>query len=177
MQVTGNLKYISGVSQYVVDGNDGILNVDTSVYSVTIILPNILNSGYANTNKGFIINDISDNAGTNNIYIVANGNTVNSTSQVIINVNGGSAKCTPANNTEWFVVTEPVASSTSDKNYVYTQTTPSDTWTVNHNLDKRCSVQVVDDTYKEIIADITWVSNNTVTVEFNTATTGYVYCN
>jgi len=177
VQVTGNLKYISGVSQYVVDGNDGILNVDTSVYSVTIILPNILNSGYTNTNKGFIINDVSENAGSNNIYIVANGNTVNSASQVIINVNGGSAKCTPANNTEWFVVTEPVASSTSDKNYVFTQTTPSDTWTVNHNLDKRCSVQVVDDTYKEIIADITWVSNNTVTVEFNTATTGYVYCN
>ena len=55
MEVTGNLKYITGVSQYVVDGNDGILNVDTSVNSVTIILPNIVNSGFANTTKGFII--------------------------------------------------------------------------------------------------------------------------
>ena len=177
MEVTGNLKYITGVSQYVVDGNDGILNVDTSVNSVTIILPNIVNSGFANTTKGFIINDISNNASVNNIYIVAIGDTVNSTSQVTIGINGGSAKCTPANRNEWFVVTEPVVSSTSDKNYVFTQTSPSDTWTVNHNLDKRCSVQVVGDDFKEVVADITWVNNNTVTVEFNTATTGYVYCN
>ncbi len=177
MEVTGNIKYITGVSQYVVGGNDGILNVDTSVNSVTLILPNIINSGFANTTKGFIINDISNNASVNNIYIVATDNTVNSASQVTIAVNGGSAKCTPANLNEWFVVTEPVASSTSDKNYVFTQTSPSDTWTVNHNLDKRCSVQVVGDDFKEVVADITWVNNNTVTVEFNTATTGYVYCN
>ena len=177
MEVTGNLKYITGVSQYVVDGNDGILNVDTSVNSVTIILPNIVNSGFANTTKGFIINDISNNASVNNIYIVAIGDTVNSASQVTIAVNGGSAKCTPANRNEWFVVTEPVASSTIDKNYVFTQTSPSDSWTVNHNLDKRCSVQVIGNDFKEVVADITWINNNTVQVDFNTATTGYVYCN
>lgn len=64
-----------------------------------------------------------------------------------------------------------------DKNYVYTQTTPSALWTVNHGLDKRCSVQIVDENFKEIIGEITWVNNNTITVEFNTAIIGYVYCN
>ncbi len=107
MEITGNLRYISDVQQYIVDGNDGTINVDTSVYAVTIVLPNINNSGYANTSKGFIINDISGNASINNITIIANSNSVNSVSSVIISVDGGTAKCSVANSNEWFVITEP----------------------------------------------------------------------
>lgn len=109
MEITGNLRYVAGVTEYVVDGNDGTINVDTSVNSVTIILPNINNSGFANTSKGFIINDISSNASVNNITITANGNSVNSASSVVISNNGGSAKCSVANINEWFVITEPQA--------------------------------------------------------------------
>jgi hypothetical protein len=107
MEILSNIKYISNVSQYVIDGNDGIINVDTSVNPVLIVLPNINNSGYANTNKGFIINDISNNAATNNITIVATNNSVNSTSSVVVSNDGGTAKCSVANLNEWFVVTEP----------------------------------------------------------------------
>lgn len=108
MKVTGNVKYIpAGTIQYVVDGNDGEINVDTSVSPVTIILPNILNSGYANTDKGFVINDFSGNAATNNITIVASNNTVNSQNSLAISVNGGTAKCSIAGMNEWFIVTEP----------------------------------------------------------------------
>jgi hypothetical protein len=107
MEITGNLRYVAGVTEYVVDGNDGTINVDTSVNSVTIILPNINNSGFANTSKGFIINDISSNASVNNITITANGNSVNSAASVVISNNGGSAKCSVANINEWFIITEP----------------------------------------------------------------------
>lgn len=107
MEITGNLRYVAEVTEYVVDGNDGTINVDTSVNSVTIILPNINNSGFANTSKGFIINDISSNASVNNIIITANRNSVNSASSVVISNNGGSAKCSVANINEWFVITEP----------------------------------------------------------------------
>lgn len=114
MKVTGNVKYIpAGVTQYIVDGNDGEINVDTSANVITIILPNIINSGYANTDKGFIINDISGNAGTYNITIVASNNTVNSQSSVLISTNGGTAKCSIAGMNEWFIVTEPVTSGMS----------------------------------------------------------------
>lgn len=112
MRLTGNVRYIpAGTTQYVVDGNDGEINVDTSISAVTIILPNIVNSGYANTDKGFVINDISSNAGTNNITIVASNNTVNSQSSITISVNGGTAKCSIASMNEWFAVTEPSSSS------------------------------------------------------------------
>lgn len=114
MKVTGNVKYIpAGVTEYVIDGNDGEINVDTSTSAITLILPNIVNSGYENSDKGFIINDISNNAGTNNITIVAANNTVNSQSSVLIMVNGGTAKCSIANQTEWFVITEPSVSGSS----------------------------------------------------------------
>ena len=67
--------------------------------------------------------------------------------------------------------------SGGDKNYVHTQSVSAITWNVAHNLNKRCSVQVVSDTFEEIEASITWVDNNNVVVVFNTSTTGYVYCN
>lgn len=122
MKVTSNVKYIpAGVTQYIVDGNDGEINVDTSVSAVTIILPNIINSGYTNTDKGFIINDFSGNAGTNNITLVASNNTVNSQSSVLISVNGGTAKCSIASMNEWFVITEPSTggiSGTLTANYI-----------------------------------------------------------
>ena len=114
MKVTGNVKYIpAGTTQYIVDGSDGEINVDTSLSAITIILPNIINSGYTNSDKGFIINDISGNAATNNITIIAANNTVNSQSSVLISTNGGSAKCSIASMNEWFIVTEPSSSGMS----------------------------------------------------------------
>ena len=108
MKVTGNVKYIpAGTTQYIVDGSDGEINVDTSLSAITIILPNIINSGYTNSDKGFIINDISGNAATNNITITAINNTVNSQSSILISSNGGTAKCSIASMNEWFAVTEP----------------------------------------------------------------------
>jgi hypothetical protein len=68
-------------------------------------------------------------------------------------------------------------SETGDKNYVHTQSVANTTWNVAHNLAKRCSVQVVNDSFEEIEASITWTDDNNVVVTFNTATTGYVYCN
>jgi hypothetical protein len=48
---------------------------------------------------------------------------------------------------------------------------------VPHNLGKKCAVQVVDNSGNEIVGDIQWTDNNNVTVTFNTAITGFVYCN
>lgn len=111
MEVTPNIKYLpANITQYIVDGNDGIINVDTSLNPITVVLPNIYNGGFANTAKGFVINDVGGNAATNPITIGAVGNTVNSASTVQITSNGGSAKASIADQSEWFVVTEPSSS-------------------------------------------------------------------
>jgi len=65
----------------------------------------------------------------------------------------------------------------SSNNFVFTQIIPATVWVVNHNLNKRCAVQVIDNTFTEVEAEILWNDNNTVTVTFNSNSTGYVYCN
>ncbi|MCI4444126.1 MAG: hypothetical protein JHC39_11555 [Lentimicrobium sp.] len=65
----------------------------------------------------------------------------------------------------------------TNSNFVFTQIIPATVWVVNHNLNKRCAVQVIDNTFTEVEAEILWNDNNTVTVTFNSNSTGYVYCN
>jgi hypothetical protein len=65
----------------------------------------------------------------------------------------------------------------TDSNYIHTQAVANTTWNVPHNLGKRCSVQVVDNLGNEIVGSIQWIDDNNVTVTFNTAITGFVYCN
>ena len=68
-------------------------------------------------------------------------------------------------------------SSTNDKNFVMQQSVAAVLWSVPHNLNKRCAVQIVDNSFNEIEAKIHWVNNNEVEITFNSPTTGYVYCN
>ena len=61
--------------------------------------------------------------------------------------------------------------------YEHTQDVPADIWYVQHNLNAKCSVQVVDESSNEITARIKWVDNNNVEIHFNSPMIGYVYCN
>ena len=70
----------------------------------------------------------------------------------------------------------PIAGG-GDNNYVLHITTGALVWSVPHNLDKRCSVQVVDNSFNEIEASVKWIDNNEVEIHFNKPTTGWVYCN
>jgi hypothetical protein len=70
-----------------------------------------------------------------------------------------------------------LVNSLQDISYTHTQSVPATTWVVNHNLNTKCSVQVVDEDKNEIIAQIDWIDNNTVNITLNIPFTGYVYCN
>jgi hypothetical protein len=56
-------------------------------------------------------------------------------------------------------------------------TTPSATWTVNHNLGKRPSVTVVNNNGTEILGTVRHVNENQITVSFSAALTGAVHLN
>lgn len=64
-----------------------------------------------------------------------------------------------------------------DKNFVFTQVVASDTWVVNHFLNKYCSVDVTDIYQKLIQAEVNWVNLNTVIIKFNIPVAGNCYCN
>jgi hypothetical protein len=65
----------------------------------------------------------------------------------------------------------------SDKNFVYTQNTPSSTWTILHNLNKYPSVSVVDSANTVVEGSITYMDLNTLTISFSAQFTGTAYLN
>lgn len=61
--------------------------------------------------------------------------------------------------------------------YTYTQSAPSASWVVTHNLNTFPSVSVVDTGGTEIIPDILYVSANSITLTFGSPTSGKAYLN
>ena len=103
---------------------------------------------------------------SNNIQI-KNGDSINITSSTTASVNVKSTSN----------VTSVSVSRGGDKNYVHEQSSPSATWTVNHNLNKRVAISVVDSAGTAIICDVHYVSDNQVVLTFDAATSGNAYAN
>ena len=61
--------------------------------------------------------------------------------------------------------------------YIHEQGTASSTWTINHNLHKFPSVSVVDSSGNEIIAEVSYTSQDTCVVTMNGASKGKAYLN
>jgi hypothetical protein len=55
----------------------------------------------------------------------------------------------------------------SDKNFVHLQNSPSSLWTINHGLNKKPSITIIDSAGSQVLAKITYVDNNNVTIDFN----------
>lgn len=64
-----------------------------------------------------------------------------------------------------------------DKHKVVAQSTPSATWSMNHGLNKKPSVTVVDSTGNKIIGQIEYDDANNVTINFGKNVSGYAYFN
>jgi hypothetical protein len=173
-----NQKLLTGPLNYVTRDTDDILNVDTTLGPVTIVLPNIKNSGYMIRPKTFYINDVGGQASVNNITIEATGgDQINTSSFVIIDKDDGSGSININSRTEWLLTGDGVSQAGGDANYVHVQGAPIMVWNVLHNLNKRCAVSVVDNSGKSIKGVVQYVNDNQVNIEFNRPFTGSVYCN
>jgi hypothetical protein len=173
-----NSKLLTGPLTYVTRDNDDILNVDTSLGPVTIVLPNIKNSGYMLRPKSFYINDVGGQASVNNIRVEATGgDEINTNSFVIIDKDRGSGSININSQTEWLLTGDGVSQASGDANYVHTQGAPIMVWNVLHGLNKRCAINVVDSGGESIKGLIKYINDNQVNIEFNKPRTGYVYCN
>jgi hypothetical protein len=64
----------------------------------------------------------------------------------------------------------------SNVKYLHTQSSDSDTWTVNHNLGARPLLLVYSVGWVEVDASVTHVSDNQSIVQFNTAQSGFAVC-
>ena len=66
---------------------------------------------------------------------------------------------------------------TGDANYVHSQGVTSATWVVTHNLNKKCSVTVVDSADTVVVGEIVYNSVNQVTLTFSGSFSGKAYFN
>lgn len=63
----------------------------------------------------------------------------------------------------------------STSTYVHEQTTPSDVWTITHNLNKYPSIVVLDSGGSEVIGDSRYIDSNTVELKFSGGFSGTAY--
>lgn len=75
------------------------------------------------------------------------------------------------------VETENKVTTITSKTFVFEQGIPSTQWVINHNLNKRPSVHLVDSTGREFEAVKSYTSNNQVVISLEAATTGFAYLN
>ena len=59
-----------------------------------------------------------------------------------------------------------------DKNFVYEQLNPTNSWTINHGLNKRPSINITDLNDNIVYGDVQYVNDNQVTLTFNKPFTG-----
>jgi hypothetical protein len=64
-----------------------------------------------------------------------------------------------------------------DKNYIYTQNTPSAVWNITHNLDKYPSVTAVNINNIVYYGNVTYIDTDNLTIEFSAGFSGKAYLN
>lgn len=64
-----------------------------------------------------------------------------------------------------------------DKTYVHYQRMQSNTWEIQHDLDKYPSVSVVDSANTTVVGDIHYIDTNKVIVTFSAPFSGKAFCN
>lgn len=70
-----------------------------------------------------------------------------------------------------------VPAGTGDKNYVHIQSVPTNTWVINHGLNKQPSITVVDSAGSVVVGDYHYNDLNTVTLTFHGAFSGKAFLN
>ena len=66
---------------------------------------------------------------------------------------------------------------TTDANFVHSQGSASAQWVVDHNLNKKCAVTVVDSAGTVIIGQVTYNTDNRATLDFEAAFSGKAFFN
>lgn len=73
--------------------------------------------------------------------------------------------------------TQSYVDARADKTYIHYQLSPSNIWTVVHNLGKMPSVMVVDSAETVYIGDVSYVDSNNLVINFASPFSGKAYLN
>lgn len=67
--------------------------------------------------------------------------------------------------------------ATGDKSYTHSQGTPSATWEITHNLGKKPSVTVQDSANNDVVGEVTYNTDQKLTITFSGAFSGTAHLN
>lgn len=70
-----------------------------------------------------------------------------------------------------------VVAGGDDKHYTHTQTVSSATWVINHNMNKKPAVTVVDNYENECVGEVEYIDENSLQITFKGAFKGKAYLN
>ena len=103
-------------------------------------------------------------------------NPVRYSGQIVSLVENAKVKIKVLNETKdaWLDV---ALADSADKDYTHQQVAPSNVWTIEHNLNKKPSVIVMDSANTEILGSINYVDNNNLTITFSAGFSGEAYLN
>ncbi|NCU71477.1 MAG: hypothetical protein EBY66_00440 [Candidatus Fonsibacter lacus] len=94
------------------------------------------------------------------------------TNTVTVTENGSSTVVTVPVTSTVTAVTEGPQGPAGGTAFVYQQTAPATTWTINHNLGYKPSVELLDSGSQEIDGDVSHPSDNQTVVTLNPASAG-----
>jgi hypothetical protein len=99
----------------------------------------------------------------------------------IVNINvpmqNGTSISVPQKSTTNVTVFGLKSVGVSDANFEYEQTSSSNEWQINHNLNKKPSVTIVDTGDNVVVGEVQYIDNNNLTVSFNASFSGKAYLN
>jgi hypothetical protein len=90
---------------------------------------------------------------------------------------GGILTFESANSGLAIVASDNKLTFTAKLGYVFTQSTPATTWTINHDLGKYPSVNIVDSANDEVIGEVNYTSTSQIVIRFSAAFSGKAFLN
>jgi hypothetical protein len=97
-------------------------------------------------------------------------------SSVVINNTDGTAIVVKEKSNQ-VTVTGVIGGVSLDANFIYTQTSPSSEWVINHTLNKYCSVTIVDSADNVVYGEVLYNSLSQITLTFAGAFSGKAFLN
>ena len=91
-----------------------------------------------------------------------------------LNYVGQSGRVLRVNSAEDGIIFDDIV---EDKNFLFTQTSPTSVWTVAHNQNKYPSVSIFDSANNPIMGQVENIDLNNLTITFNAAISGSALIN
>ena len=157
-------------------GGDGTALSSITQITVNKVLPNdVQDNGYLNKifNSSIQIFSVNEINTFCNYEVMSIANSQDQANSFVVTLSGAEGQGN-LTDLDYYAIS---SNEGGDKKYVHQQSSASAQWVINHNLNKKPSIAVVDSAGNNVIGEITYTNNNSITVDFSGSFAGYAYLN